>query len=37
MVAEIRTSDADEKVRGYEARDYLRSRVEGKKVGEVLW
>ena len=29
---EIRTSDADEKVRGYEARDYLRSRVEGKKV-----
>mgnify|MGYP001080704049 CR=1 FL=1 len=29
---EIRTKDAEEKVRGYEARDYLRSRVEGKKV-----
>lgn len=29
---EIRTKDLDEKQRGYQAKEYLRSRIEGKTV-----
>ena len=29
---EIRTKDLEEKKRGYEAKDYLKSRIEGKTV-----
>ena len=29
---EIRTKDLDEKKRGYEAKDYLKSRIEGKTI-----
>ena len=29
---EIRTTDLEEKKRGYEAKDYLKSRIEGKTV-----